>query len=344
MRQRTYFEKGIIFYILLISCLIMCLLSIFLIIVLRYPVKTYFIFVMVFILAGAVTGILLVFNHMILRPYKSYKKLFAEFIDGRVYQELIDQSALICPLLHDVMTRFDHLVSREKAIELSTKQAELLALQNQINPHFLYNTLDAIRGDALCLGMENIADITEALSTYFHYTITKTGTLVFLTDELENIENYFKIQQYRFGEKLKMKIDIPDMSDVMLMQCPKLMLQPIVENSIIHGLETKTNGGMVTINVTVTDRNVLISVSDDGVGIDEDTLDGINRRLENISMSYDYDSDSAQPGIALNNVCRRIKLLFGNEYGIHVYSIRNVGTDVRITLPFIKKKQVDYEA
>jgi two-component system sensor histidine kinase YesM len=284
-----------------------------------------------------ITGLCFAYNRLVLRPYRFYNKLFAQFIEGRIYQELIDKSSAFSPLFQGVVARFDKMINKEKAIEMSTKHAELLALQNQINPHFLYNTLDAIRGDALCLGMETIADIAEALSTYFHYTISRTERLVFLTDELENIENYFKIQQYRFGDKLKMTIDIQDSTDVSLMQCPKLMLQPIVENSIIHGLESKTNGGTIKISVFLTDRNVLISVSDDGIGIEANKLDAINKRLEYVSMSSPSEGSGMQ-SIALNNVCRRIKLLFGEKYGIQVFSIQNMGTDVRITLPFIKKK------
>lgn len=97
------------------------------------------------------------------------------------------------------MQKLDSILDKKNIIELSTKHAELLALQNQINPHFLHNTLEAIRGDALCEGIDSIADTTEALSTFFRYTITDTGNLVSVEDELENVENYFKkIQQYRF--------------------------------------------------------------------------------------------------------------------------------------------------
>ena len=95
-------------------------------------------------------------------------------------------------------------------MQVPCTKAELKALQAQINPHFLYNTLEAIRGDALCEGIDSIADTTEALSTFFRYTITDTGNLVSVEDELENVENYFKIQQYRFGDKLDMRVNFPD--------------------------------------------------------------------------------------------------------------------------------------
>ncbi len=279
-------------------------------------------------------------NRWIRIPYLEFRSLFHRFVKGQIYSELLDKSAGLFPEIGDVFLRFDELVDRNKTIQVSTKQAELLALQNQINPHFLYNTLDAIRGDALCAGMDNIADITEALSTYFRYTITETSTLVTLMDELENVDNYFMIQQYRFGERLKIQIDIPEEdAGVLQLQCPKLMLQPIVENAIFHGLEKRSEGGTIKVEIEKTDNRVLIHVRDDGVGIEEETLKSINQKLEHVSVGYIKDPQKGRGGIALNNVCRRIKLLFGEEYGIHVYSFRDVGTHVCITLPIIQNER-----
>ncbi|MDD3139031.1 MAG: sensor histidine kinase [Lachnospiraceae bacterium] len=278
-----------------------------------------------------------VLEEVVWKPYNTYQKLFRDFVTGQIYKELLEKSVYFFPNLREALLRFDDLVDRNKAIQLSTKQAEFLALQNQINPHFLYNTLDAIRGDALCAGMDNIADITEALSTFFRYTITETGNLVTLEDELENVDNYFKIQQYRFGEKLNIRINVDEKSEILQLQCPKLMLQPVVENAIFHGLEKKSEGGTISIDFEACEYRVLINVKDDGVGIEEETLNSINQKLDHISMGYIIDREKHRSGIALNNVCRRIKLLFGEEYGIHVYSIKNIGTHVCISLPIIKK-------
>ncbi|MDD2972780.1 MAG: histidine kinase [Lachnospiraceae bacterium] len=275
----------------------------------------------------------------VIKRYRIYKELFREFTDGQIYKELMEKSCDVFPNLDGVLLRFDDLVDRNKTIQLSTKQAEFLALQNQINPHFLYNTLDAIRGDALCAGMDNIADITEALSTFFRYTITEVGNLVTLEDELENIDNYFTIQKYRFGDKLKIHIDIEEDDEILQLQCPKLMLQPIVENAIFHGLEKKNKGGIVSIDFDVSDSRVVINVRDDGIGIDEDTLNKINQKLDHISMGYIVDEGKHKSGIALNNVCRRIKLLFGEEYGIHIYSMQGLGTQACISLPMLKGKK-----
>lgn len=282
----------------------------------------------------------ILFNRFILVPYGRYRSLFQKFINGQTYKELFGGDYQLFPEMRPALECFDKLLDKQNLIQLSTKQAEFLALQNQINPHFLYNTLEAIRGDALCTGLENIAEITEALSTFFRYTITETGNLVTLENELENVENYFMIQQYRFGEKLKMEIHLPEgETDVLQLQLPKLTIQPIIENAIFHGLEGKAEGGTVTIDVETTPDKVLVSIRDDGVGIPEDALDKINKKLDHVSVSYINEDKKKRGSIALHNVCRRIKLLFGEEYGIHIFSIVNVGTDVHINIPIIKSKR-----
>ena len=284
--------------------------------------------------------IYLLFNKFIIVPYENCRKLFQRFIDGQTHQELFEGEYQVFPEMRQVLNRFDKLLDKQNVIQLSTKQAEFLALQNQINPHFLYNILEAIRGDALCAGLENIAEITEALSTFFRYTITETGNLVTLENELENVENYFKIQQYRFGEKLKMEIHLPEGEmDVLQLQFPKLTLQPIIENAIFHGIEGKSEGGTIIIEVETTPDKVLLSIRDDGVGITEENLAHINEKLDCVFVTYITENKKKRESIALYNVCRRIKLLFGEEYGVHIFSMVNVGTDVRINIPIIKSQR-----
>ena len=186
---------------------------------------------------------------------------------------------------------------------------------------------------------QNEADTTEALSTFFRYTITDTGNLVSVEDELENVENYFKIQQYRFGDKLDMRVNFPD-DYARILECklPKLTLQPVVENAIFHGLEAKAEGGVIIISLEMTEKKLLINIHDDGIGIDEEELIKINQRLE-ITSGPLTEEKRKRGGIALPNVSRRIKLLFGDEYGIHIYSIPNLGTEVRISVPIITNRE-----
>lgn len=229
------------------------------------------------------------------------------------------------------------LIDNQEAIKVSNKHAKYLALHNQINPHFLYNTLEAIRGDAICEGVDNIANITEALATFFRYTISNLEKIVTLEEELSNVENYFAIQNYRFGDRISIKtIFDEDDENVLQYQVPKLTLQPIIENAILHGLEPKVKDGCIEIDISRTEHRLIIKVTDDGVGMDTMTLTRVNDRLNQITRE-DFDEISQKKGgIALTNVNNRIKLLFGEKYGIRLSSIINFGTSVEITLPLLK--------
>ena len=269
-----------------------------------------------------------------------YRKLCSDFSKGIIYQDFIQDAGGIFPGLNDAIARLDSLLDRQQVLQLSQKQAEFLALQNQINPHFLYNTLEAIRSDAIVAGMANIADITEALSIFFRYTITDTQHLVTIRDELKNVENYFAIQQYRFGDKLSMKLELADNEEKLLqLQCPKLFLQPVIENAIFHGLERKKENGIIEIRMELFENDLHIDVIDNGVGIEEQKLIELNKDLTRVSVgAIVEDRRSQHDGIALKNVCRRIKLLFGEQYGVRLSSIVGVGTRVEITFPATERR------
>ena len=224
---------------------------------------------------------------------------------------------------------------QDAACALSNKrQAQYQALQNQINPHFLYNTLESIRGEALLSGMDTIADMTEALATFFRYTISKVENLVSVEEELQNCETYFHIQRYRFADRLELHIscDPADREAIYRCRLPKLTIQPIVENSIIHGTELKLGTGHIRIQLERTQKRLLIRISDDGVGMDAETLLRLNERLGKSAIAQPPQS---RGGLALANVDSRIRLLFGDKYGLHAFSTPGVGTDVEITLPMI---------
>lgn len=222
---------------------------------------------------------------------------------------------------------------------LKTK-AEMHALQSQINPHFLYNTLEAIRNQALQRNASEIADMAEALATLFRYAISRPGDLATFGEEIDNIDKYLLIQQFRFRGKFNV-VKIFDEDDINLInyRLPVLTIQPIIENAIHHGLETKTGTGMLTIRAFTTQSKLVISISDDGVGMPAHTLSQITAKLsENINSLSDVDRYSSRGrghGIAIMNVHRRIKLYFGDEYGLFITSTQGIGTTVEIQLPKI---------
>lgn len=236
--------------------------------------------------------------------------------------------------LNNMLSKLKDYTEREYTAQILKKQAEINALQSQINPHFLYNTLEALRGQALIEGVEQIANMTEALSTFFRYSISQKGNIVTLADELRNVDNYLIIQQYRFNNKFNIikKLDDED-TNIMEYRLPKLTIQPIIENAIFHGLETKIGKGNITIKAYTTEKRLVIIVTDDGVGMVKAKLDKLNESLTSGILYSPDNTNTRQSGIALINVNERIRLYFGNKYGITVSSTQGFGTSVEIVLP-----------
>jgi two-component system sensor histidine kinase YesM len=219
---------------------------------------------------------------------------------------------------------------------LMEKQAELDALQSQMNPHFLYNTLDSIRSLALSSGADEIADMLESLAKFYRYSISRHENVVLLGEEIENAKNYFKIQQFRFNNRFALNLEIADSESYMQCKIPKMTLQPIIENAIFYGLEPKMGNGHVTIKVVDTGYQYLIIISDDGVGIDDERLAVLRASIKDErtdSNLYAQEKTKSRNGLALPNIQKRLRLNFGDAYGLAVSSTKTLGTDVEIRLP-----------
>lgn len=274
-------------------------------------------------------------------PYKKMERQLQSYnlgYDSNVPNEL---NIYYTQEMEKTLIKIFNLFDNMNAIKLTNTNAEYRALQNQINPHFLYNTLEAIRSDAICEGADHIANITEALATFFRYTISNVNSMVTLEAELNNTENYFAIQKFRFGDKINLEINTEDEEGMFnAYQVPKLTLQPIIENAILHGLERKVGHGTIEIDFVTTGERLIIKVTDDGVGMEESVLNRINERLNKISSEGLIQDEKQKGGIALINVNNRIKLQFGEKYGLRLFSIKKFGTSVEVTLPLTKNQKV----
>jgi len=217
--------------------------------------------------------------------------------------------------------------------ELINKQISLTSLQNQINPHFLYNALESLRGRAILDNAPAIADMAQALARYFRYNISSKNDIVTIREELDNIGNYMKIQQFRFNNRFNIDIRHDPEDDVLDAIIPKLTLQPILENSILHGFERKLGDANIKIEIVKTRKNINILISDNGIGISKDNLKMLNERIEHFDLLKQETNHHL--GLALPNINKRLKLLFGEEYGLHISSIEGVGTDVEIHIPYV---------
>ena len=211
-------------------------------------------------------------------------------------------------------------------------QAQINALHSQINPHFLYNTLEMIRSQALDRDVPEIADMAETLANMFRYNIGQPQSLATFEQELENVKNYFLIQQYRFQNRFELQIDI-DSEDSEILECqiPRLTIQPIVENAVHHGLERRSGKGMVRISAFLTEQRLIIRISDDGAGMSRTQAEALREKL-NAGMDGLITSGTRH-GIALVNISERLKLYFGEEYGLSFSSAEQCGTIVKLTLP-----------
>ncbi|MGG1555858.1 sensor histidine kinase [Paenibacillus ferrarius] len=216
--------------------------------------------------------------------------------------------------------------------ELSKKQAEFSALQSQINPHFLYNTLNCISSIGLEYGSKEIAQITSSMSKIFRYSIKK-DELVLIGEEVQCVQAYLNIISIRYENKFSMEVHVDE--PLLEMKTPKMILQPIVENSVYHGLERMDAEGQLSVRGYIdVNGDVCFQVADTGRGLDPDELE---RLREKLNMDYAERVSSRPDGtsIGLSNIHNRIKLLFGEGYGVEIDSQLGRGTTVSVKIPRI---------
>lgn len=287
-------------------------------------------FYVLIVLSVLVICLLVLGYWYIWNPYRETNRILGYSAARHLWEEIRQLRWPYNEPMQLAIDQFVKYIEKSTTLEMSKRQAQYLALQNQINPHFLYNTLESIRSEALMSGLGSVAKMCEALANYFRYTISNMNDLVTLEEEIQNIQTYFYIQQYRFDNRIHLTIQCDENDRGTMLKCmiPKLTLQPIIENAIIHGIEQKIGEGTVTIRMMLTERRLIINVLDDGIGMSKETVEKINRQMSDNSVS-----SKGKGGIAIANVNNRIKILFGELYGVTVFSTVGVGTDVEITLP-----------
>ncbi|GIP61067.1 cache domain-containing sensor histidine kinase [Paenibacillus woosongensis] len=227
----------------------------------------------------------------------------------------------------ELMDRIDLLIQQNYLTQIALKEEELKALQAQINPHFLFNTLQLLQTEIVCGNIESSNHIVLSLSHMFRYSMRQSGELVELRTELEHVRNYLYIMNKKYDDRLQVDEYIPDQR-VLPCRIPKLLLQPVVENCIRHGFGEDRREGAIRISVTTVRRGLLIAISDSGKGMDADELKRLRRQLDK--------PDEKNGNIGLYNINHRIKLNFGQDFGIRVRSTKNAGTCVYLVVPRIE--------
>ena len=221
--------------------------------------------------------------------------------------------------------RVNNLVNQNKKIEKNKRKNELRALQAQINPHFLYNTLDSIIWMAESKNYKAVVTMTSALAKLFRISISKGEQYITVAEEIEHVENYLKIQKIRYGDHLDYHIDVEE--DIKQNKIIKLIIQPIVENAIYHGIKNVPGGGMIDISVKKYDNKILITIADDGVGMSEQEINLL------FSKDQELPKEKKLGGVGVRNVDNRIKLYYGEDYGLEIESEIYEGTTVKAWLP-----------
>ncbi|MCY7065619.1 sensor histidine kinase [Streptococcus oralis] len=213
-----------------------------------------------------------------------------------------------------MLDQVDQLMAAIRRQEEATRQYELQALSSQINPHFLYNTLDTIIWMAEFQDSQRVVQVTKSLATYFRLALNQGKDLISLSDEINHVRQYLFIQKQRYGDKLEYEIDEePDFDNLVL---PKLVLQPLVENALYHGIKEKEGQGHIKVSVQKKDTGLVIRIEDDGVGF---------RNPDDSSQSQ-----LKRGGVGLQNVDQRLKLHFGDNYQMKIDSAPEKGTTVEI--------------
>lgn len=221
------------------------------------------------------------------------------------------------------------LIEQISATEEQKRQAYLQVLQAQINPHFLYNTLASLKWLAQKQGASDVAEYIECLSNFFRISLSEGAEKISLQNEVIHAESYLKIQQFRYSDKVLYEFDVEEAT--LPLQVPKLILQPLIENAIYHGLKVEKRLGTIKINCCKQQSKLLITVSDDGFGMTEARLNQLRNNLEKNVFEDNY---------GLNNLNQRLKLHYGEKAGLHIHSQHHQGTCVTVTLPSHESEEI----
>lgn len=236
--------------------------------------------------------------------------------------------------LDEISQRFNQMceelmsyINQVYVSEIKQKHAELVAFQAQINPHFLYNTLEAIRMRAMTQGAPDAGEMAYVLGNLFRYAV-KSDTIVTLEDEIDYCRQFLELYRIRYKDKIDYRITIDE--KLKSSQLFKLTLQPLLENAIVHGIRSSGHPNLITISAYVVEdpSSLIVEVADNGKGMDSEKLKAVRETLACT------DSELASQSLGLRNVHERIRLMHGNAYGLSIDSRRAEGTVVRVSLPY----------
>lgn len=280
------------------------------------------------------------FSRTLTNPIFKLKRLMKQAESGdltvRFNFEHNDEIGELGQSFNHMIARIDQLIQMVYVEQENKRTAEMKSLQEQIKPHFLYNTLDTISWMARDYDAEDIVRLVDALTNMFRIGLSHGKDIITVKEEITHVSNYLYIQKIRYKDKLNYVIHVDE--SLYAIEVPKLILQPLVENAIYHGVKAKRGGGTITITGVPEGENLVFTVQDNGAGMPQEKVEELNRRMSERSVLDEKKS------FGLFYIRERIQLCYGKGYGVHVESTLGEGTRVTITLPLYQKpKKFDEE-
>lgn len=284
--------------------------------------------VTLFIIVAGVFIIARFISNSITKPVKELCGVTEQISKGdfsvRAGVESLDELSVLAGSVNDMTEHLEIMVNQIKEDERKMRYAELRLLQEQINPHFLYNTLDTIIWLIEGNSNEKAVDMVVSLSDFFRLVLSHGKEIITIREEERHIRSYLEIQQVRYKDILDYEISLnPEIYEYKIL---KMTLQPLVENALYHGIKYKRARGKITITGALVEGKIYFSVKDNGAGMEKEELEKLRREIER-------SCKETESGFGLANVNERIRMNFGEEYGMTIDSLKGEGTTVRIVIP-----------
>lgn len=269
----------------------------------------------------------------ITRPFKELSQVTDEIAKGnlsvRANVNTGVEATALSNSMNTMIDKINELLEQVTTEQIRLRKAEFELLQAQINPHFLYNTLDAIIWLAEAGEQKRVVGMVRNLSDFFRTSLNQGKDINSIKEEMLHVKSYLEIQHVRYQDILSYDIEVPEA--LYIYSIPKITIQPLVENALYHGIKNKRGMGHIRIRGQAGKKDFTITVTDDGIGIDETRLRQVQSGIQNkVLTGKDF--------YGLYNVCERIRLNFGEEYGIFIESVYGEGTSVRVILPYVEAK------
>ncbi|MFX3634602.1 MAG: sensor histidine kinase [Candidatus Pristimantibacillus sp.] len=288
---------------------------------------TFSIIIIVLLIVISCIVIIYFMNNSIVKPIKGIMAFSNQISNGefsnRIQDENDDEMSVLSRKINSMVSEIERLMDNQKLDDRRKRELELQMLQSQINPHFLFNTLNTLRWLAVINQVPVLDNGISSLSELLRSTILDNNEEITMEQELQNLAHYFEIQKIRYADRFQVRYEIND--ELLPFLIPKLLLQPVAENAIIHGISENGKSIDIIIKVQQVDNQLHIDITDNGKGFDT-------------SLSRASDHTDKLSGIGVNNVNERIKLHYGDQYGLFISSVVGEGTSCRMIIPTQKSE------